>query len=98
MNVVTEGYEQQTVRKEINLPGHTSVPDDTSAHEWFETFSGFWIAGILPIVLAWFAWRTVRLKVQHHNEERKKKYESLNKEQDYKEDTVMQYFKKRWEE
>lgn len=68
--------------------------DSADLHQWFESFSGFWIAGILPIVLAWFAWRSLKLKVQQHNKLRREKHEALNKEQSYSDDTVLDWARK----
>lgn len=84
-------YGHKLPKHEQQAVVHHDGPD---LHQWFESFSGFWIAGILPIILAWFAWRSLKLKVQQHNKLRREKYESLNKEQDYSDDTVLDWARK----
>jgi ubiquinone/menaquinone biosynthesis C-methylase UbiE len=33
----------------------------------FQEFSNFWAIGIVPIILAWFAYKSLKLKVQARN-------------------------------
>lgn len=75
--------EVQQFHSTIDIEEHTGA----TLFEW-------WQVGFLPIILAWFAWRTVVAQTRKHNEERKKQYEALNKEQDYSDDTVMDYMRK----
>lgn len=75
--------EVHEVHSVINIEEHTGA----TLFEW-------WQVGFLPVILAWFAWRTVVAQTKKHNEERKKQYEALNKEQDYSDDTVIDYMRK----
>lgn len=82
------------------LPKHEQQIQVAEIHDVVEHHTGaslfeWWQVGFLPVILAWFAWRTVVAQTRKHNEERKKKYEALNKEEEYSDDTVIQYMRKR---
>ena len=78
-------HEQQTaeIHKHLDIEEHTGA----TLFEW-------WQVGFLPIILAYFAWKTVVAQTKKHNEERKQKYEALNKEAEYSDDTVLDYMRK----
>lgn len=40
----------------------------------FQEFSNFWAIGIVPIILAWFAYRSLKLKVCARNKQRRDEY------------------------
>ena len=79
--------QQQTVQeihKHIDIEAHTGA----TLFEW-------WQVGFLPIILAWFAWKTVKTKTEESNRKRRERYEALNKEDEYSDDTVLDYMRKK---
>lgn len=66
---------------------------EPTALEWFERFETFWIAGVVPIVIAWFAWRTAKMKTKEENRQRRIRA-TLNHEDEPSDLTVMQWARK----
>lgn len=48
-----------------------TIAETATAMQWFQEFNAFWVAGILPIVLAYFGWKTVKAKVDAENAKRR---------------------------
>ena len=64
----TKQYVQQKV----------TTPDDNLA--WFKEFNAFWVTGIVPLLLAYMAYKSLKLKVQAHNKRKNEKLqESLER-------------------
>lgn len=68
-----------------------------NALDWFREFNSFWVAGVLPIFIAYFAWRSLKVKTEADNRERRKRYERENRLDEFSDDTVIDWLKKRRE-
>lgn len=68
-----------------------TVVETATAMQWFQEFNGFWVAGILPIVLAYFAWRSLKLKVEAENKRRREEFESSGTDEEPGEETIYNY-------
>ena len=75
-------HQEQTVRQEIQLPGHPPIAPEPTSMEWFNAISGFWVAGILPFVIIYFGYRSLRLKTEAANRLRQRAWEESHKDDD----------------
>lgn len=66
-------YGQYLPRKDIQFIGYAPIPVKpvTKPIEWFQEVAQFWIGGILPIIIAWFAWKSLKLRFQQRQDNRK---------------------------
>lgn len=74
----------QQIAKHADIEAHTGA----TLFEW-------WQAGILPVVAIVFGYLSLKLKTNAANRKRKRRYEEQNRLDEYSDDTIMDYLKKR---
>ena len=53
---------------------YTEQPVNDSSHlEWFQEFNAFWVAGVVPLILAWFTFKVTMAKIHDKQEEMNEK-------------------------
>ncbi len=66
-----------------------------TALQWFQEFNVFWVAGVLPIILAYIGYRSLKTKVDAINRERQNSSASNEDDGDIGEETILRYMAKR---
>ena len=67
--------------------------------EYFKEFNTLMALGIVPIVLAWFGYKSLKLKVDTHNRQKREKHNQTIREQRYEDldwdnagdETILEY-------
>lgn len=63
--------------------------------EWFREFNAWSIGFLLPVILAWIGYKSLRAKTEAANKERRRQYAKENRLSEYSDDTIMDFLKKR---
>jgi hypothetical protein len=83
MGQITKHSPEQTTYVEVQ-----SHPEPT-ALDWFREFNAFWVAGILPIALAYIGWKSLKAKQERTNAERLDRYRKEGREDEYSDKTKL---------
>jgi len=85
-----------------SLPKHEQVQHPLPpAHpgptplDYFKEFNALMIAAVVPIVLAYIGYRTVKAKTEANNRKRRQRYAEENRLAEYSDDTIVDFLKKR---
>ena len=84
------GHSLPKQEQHVAQPSHPAP----TALDWFKEFNAFWGVGIVPIVLAYIGWRSLKLKTESDNRKKLERYRRENREDEFSEDTMFDVVKR----